>query len=105
MQFIAERKLLYSLKHSDTRTEFTIGISAPFLVQQGMMDFAVGEQGCSGCHVGIVGLDEKYPDVYGADSLQAVSLASGAVASLLKRLSKKYDFFHLSGEPYFDDQP
>jgi hypothetical protein len=73
-QFIAERKLLYSIKGSDTRSEFTIGISAPYFVQPGTVKFSVGEEGCSGCHIGLVGLNEQYPDVYGADTLQPLTL-------------------------------
>ena len=104
-QFIAERKLIFSPKDSDVRAEVTIGIGPPFLVTNGMVDFPVPKEGYSACHVGIVGLDEKCQDVYGIDSLQAVSLAAGAAEALLKRLSKKYDFFFLSGELYFDGGP
>lgn len=101
-QYIAERKLLYSLKGDDARKEFIIRLSAPYLVQDGMVNFPVGEEGCWGCHVEIAGLDEKYSEVYGADSLQAINFASD-VDHFLKRLQKKYDLFFLSGEPYFDD--
>lgn len=102
-QFIAERKLLYSLKGGDTRKEFVIRLGAPYLVQEGMVNFSVGKEGCWRCHVEIEGLDEKYlEEVYGADSLQAVNIASNA-EPFLKRLQKKYDLYWLSGEPYFDD--
>jgi hypothetical protein len=102
-QYIAERKLLYSLKGSNTRKEFVVRLGAPYLVKEGMVNFPVGKEGCWGCHVEIEGLDEKYlEEVYGADSLQAVNMASN-VESFLKRLQKKYDLFWLSGEPYFDD--
>ena len=101
-EFIAERRLLYALKGSDIRKEFAVRLGAPYLVQEGMVNFSVGGDGCWGCHVEIEGLDEKYSEVYGADSLQAVNLASN-VEPFLERLQKKYDLFFLSGDPYFDD--
>ena len=100
-QFIAERKLLYSLKSSDVQKEFFVRLGAPYHVEEGTVDFSVGKEGCSGCHIEIVGLDETYPEVYGADSLQALSLATSAIESFLKRLQKKYDLYWLTGEPYF----
>jgi hypothetical protein len=100
-EFIAERKLLYSLKGSGERRNLIIRIGVPYLVKEGMVDFPVGE-GFAGCHVEIDGLDETYPEVYGADTVQALNLASN-LEPLLKRLQKKYDFYWASGEPYFDE--
>jgi len=101
-QFIAERKLLYSLKGGNTRKELVIRLGAPYFVQEGMVNFSVGEKGCWGCHIEIEGLNEKYSEVYGADSLQAVNIASD-VEPFLKRLQEKYDLYWSSGEPYFDN--
>lgn len=101
--FIAERKLLCSAKGSDVRTEIIIRIGAPYFVREGTVSFAVGEEGCSACHIEIEGLNEPYPEVYGADSLQAITLAANAIEPFLKRLQKKYDLYHLNGESYFDD--
>lgn len=101
--FIAERKLLYSLNGNEIRNEFTVGISAPYVVRQDMVNFTVGEGGCYGCQIGVIGLNEKHRDVYGADSLQAINIASNAIEPFLKGLNKKYDLFYLSGETYFDD--
>ena len=99
--FIAERRLLYALKGSDTRKEFVIGISAPYLVSQSMVTYPIGE-GFAGCDLRLEGIDEEGEKLYGADSLQAVNLASN-VEAFLKRLQEKYDLFWLSGEPYFED--
>jgi len=99
-QFIAERRLLYSPKGSDDRREFVIRIGAPYLVEEHMVDFPI-KNGFAGCHVEIEGLSETYSEVYGADSLQAVNLASN-VEPFLKRLQKKYDLYWSSGEPYFE---
>ena len=101
MNYIAERKLQYSEKGSTKRNTFFIRISEPFFVEQSMVSFPLDGE-IHGCKVDIDGLDETYPDVYGADALQAVNLASN-VESMLKRLQKKYDIFWFSGEPYFDD--
>lgn len=103
LQYIAERKLIYTLKGSNVKREFIIRLSAPYFVKESTVNFPVGDDGCSACHIDIKGLDESYPEVYGADSLQAVSLASVAIESFLKRLKKKYNFYYLNGESYFDD--
>ena len=99
--FIAERRLLYALKGSDIRKEFVIGICAPCPVDQSMVTYPIGE-GFSGCEVRLEGLDEEGEKIYGADSLQAVNMASN-VEAFLKRLQEKYDLFWLTGEPYFDE--
>ena len=99
--YIAERRLLFSPKTSDERSELTIRIGAPFVVEEGSVDFPVGE-GISGCRVEFDGLTGEYCDtVYGADLLQALQLAVN-VEPTLERLRKKYDFFFPTGEPYFD---
>ena len=100
-QFIAERKLLYSLKGDHVQKEFSVRLGAPYHVAEGTVDFSVGKEGCSGCHIEIVGLNETYPEVYGADALQAITLATNAIEPFLQRLQKKYDLYWLTGEPYF----
>jgi hypothetical protein len=99
--FIAERNLLYSEKGSDVRRPFSIRIGRPYLVREGMVDYAVGE-GFAGCSISIDGLDRAVPDVFGIDSIQAISIASN-LEPFLKRLQRDYDVFWASGEPYFDD--
>lgn len=101
MKFIAERRLLYSLKGSNERKELVIRLGIPYQVEEGMMDYPTGE-GFAGCHVEIDGLDEEHPEIYGADTLQAINIASN-VEPFLKRLQKKYDLYWLSGEPYFEE--
>lgn len=103
MDYIAERRLLYSKKNELSRNEFSIKISAPYIVQQQSVKFPV-DGVMAGCHVGIDGLNERSFEVYGMDSLQAVHLASD-IDALLERLGAKYDFFWLTGEPYFDSEP
>jgi hypothetical protein len=99
---VAKRELLYSLKGSDIRKKFLIRISYPFIVNQDTVNFDIGE-GLMGCHIDTEGLEkEYYHDVYGVDEIQAINIASN-VDPFLERLSKKYDLFWLSGEPYFDE--
>lgn len=100
-KYIAERKLFYSHKGSAEKNAFVIRISLPFEVNQSMVDHPVA-QDYSGCHIQIDGLPEIYPDVYGADSIQALNLATNLEA-FLRRLQKKYDLFWASGEPYFEE--
>ena len=100
---IAERKLLYSLKGSDAKCVLTIRIDATYSVEQEMVDFPIGE-GLVGCHIETEGLEKEYMhEAYGVDEIQAINIASN-IEPLLERLSKKYDFYWLSGEPYFEEQ-
>jgi hypothetical protein len=55
------------------------------------------------CVVKFDGFPEAVLDeVYGADSLQALQLAVD-VEPVLKRLSKRFDFYFPTGEGYFDE--
>ena len=101
MKYIAERKLLVSEKTSDTTREVIIKISEPFIATEENASFPV-DGVASGCHVEIVGLEEPGFDMYGMDSLQAINLASN-IEPLLERLSDKYNFFWITGEPYFEE--
>ncbi|MEJ0062662.1 MAG: hypothetical protein WDO70_05535 [Alphaproteobacteria bacterium] len=101
-EFVAERQLLCSLKGSDVRKEITIGISAPFSVNQDMVSFDIGS-GLFACRVEVVGLDEISRDVYGMDSFQAIHLATDTVESWLRQLRKKYDIYFPNGDAYFDN--
>lgn len=101
-KFIAKRELLYSLKESSTRQKFCIRISAPYLIEEGMVSFRF-DPGTAACKIEFDGLPDSLTEVvYGMDSLQAVNLASN-IEPLLGRLQKKYDLYWLSGEPYFED--
>jgi hypothetical protein len=102
-KWIAERKLLYALKGSKERKDLTVRISQPYLVESGSVNFTVAD-GTGGCSVEFQGIDEDYLDeVYGADLLQALQLATD-IEPTLRRLSKKYDLYFPSGEPYFDSE-
>lgn len=100
--YIAERRLLFSLKDNDFQQEFTIGLTTPYSVDQKSVDFDIGE-GLYACDIELDGLDEKSHTVYGMDSLQAVHIASNGIEHFLKRLRKKYDFFWHPDEPYFEE--
>lgn len=101
--YIAERTLLCSEKGNNLKKKIIIRLSAPYSVKENDVSFSVGEDGCSACQIQIDGLNEFCPNVYGADSLQAISLAINAIESFLKRLEKKYDFYYLDGGYYFDN--
>jgi len=101
MDYIAERKLLFSEKNIHATKEITIKISYPYVVQQDDVQFPV-DGVTAGCCVEIDGLDEPGFDLYGMDSLQAINLASN-IEPLIERLSAKYNFFWLTGEPYFEE--
>ena len=99
---IAERELLYSLKGGATRQKLVVRISAPYLVDEGMVKFKF-DPGTAGCTIEFDGLPEGLTEeVFGADSVQALALAAD-IDPYLRGMRKKFDFFWLSGEPYFDD--
>jgi hypothetical protein len=56
------------------------------------------------CKIVFDGLPEDDMEVYGTDSMQALSLATD-IEDVLGRLSKRYDFFWATGEPYFEAEP
>lgn len=89
---IAERQLLFSTKGSDERKELVIRVGEPYWVSDEM----------AACPVEFEGLFMEISDPCGADLLQALHLASD-VDPFLKKLSRKYDFYFPTGEPYFWD--
>jgi len=107
-KWVAERKLLYSVKGSDIRSELVIRISEPYLVEEGTVNFELSE-GTAGCSVEFIGLKDgvvfkkrNEHEVYGVDSMQALQLAVD-IEPALKRLSKKYNIFFPCGDLYFDE--
>lgn len=101
MKYIACRKLLYSNKGASATKEIVIKVSEPFVATENSVAFTV-DGVVSGCHVEVEGLDEPGFDLYGMDSLQAINLSSN-IDPFLERLSDKYNFFWMSGEPYFEE--
>jgi hypothetical protein len=99
--FIAERKLLFALKGQEERRPLIVRVSAPVVVAEGTVDFQVAD-GTAVCTVEFQGLGEDSIREYGADSIQALSLAVN-IDRYLSRLKKKYDFYFPDGEPYFED--
>ena len=100
-RYIAERKLLFSKKGGDKRSEVAIRITEPYILRQQDVELPVDGLVAS-CRISFDGLDEAESVVYGMDSLQAVNLASN-IEAVIKRLSNKYDFFWITGEPYFEE--
>jgi len=103
MKTIAKRVLFYSEKGSNIRNKFIIRIGFPYVADENMVDFIIGEEGVVGCHIETDGLpNEHQDDVYGVDEIQAINMASN-VEPFLMRLQKEYDLYWQSGEAYFDD--
>ncbi|MBB6522821.1 hypothetical protein [Pseudoteredinibacter isoporae] len=100
---IAKRELLYSLKGESLKKKIKVLIHEPRDVSSEELGFAV-HSGASVCKVEIVGLPEKFSDeVHGADSIQALSMASD-VEGYLKYFQRKYDLYWGCGESYFDNE-
>ena len=92
-QFIAERKLIAVRRDTGERKEVTYRVGVPY--------WAPGEEFAS-CPVEFEGMFSMLADSKGVDELQALNLASDLDGFLVK-LQVKYDFYWLSGEPYFDE--
>lgn len=102
VEIIATRPLQYSAKGHPERHDIEIRIHAPFEVQEGSVNFDIGD-GVSACRWEVVGLPEKFEHViYGIDTLQALQLALDT-DPIVRALEKRYDLFWASGEPYFED--
>ncbi len=102
-QCIAERNLFFSLKGSNERSLLIIRIFAPRKVVAGDVDFDFAE-GTAVCVVQFQGLSgAEAVQIYDADTVQALQLASD-VDSTLERWTKKYDFYFPSGENYFESE-
>lgn len=100
-RYIAERRLWFSEKKGGVRKKLLVGVGAPMVVTQDEVKYPV-DGVMSKCHVEFEGMNEHSFDVFGADSLQAINLASN-IEAVIERLSDKYDFYWDTGEPYFDD--
>lgn len=99
---IAERHLLFSARGETERKPLVIRIFAPRPVDPSSVSFKVAT-GTAVCSVEFDGIpDDTQGDTYGADSLQALQLAAD-IEPVLKRLSKRYDFYYPTGEGYFDE--
>ena len=100
-RYIAERHLWFSEKKGGVRKKLLVGIAAPVAVAQHEVKYPI-DGVMSKCHVEFEGSNEHSFDVFGADSLQAVNLASN-IEGVIERLSDRYDFYWATGEPYFDE--
>lgn len=99
---IASRTLKFVEIDSKVSGELIVEIFKPYLLKEEMVDFAI-TSGCAGCSLRVRGIDTDFYDqeVYGVDSVQALELASN-VEGMLKHISKKYDLYFETGEPYFE---
>ena len=101
-EIIAERRLCWAKKGESSRTDFFVRIGAPFVVEPGSVDFPVSE-GTGACSVEFAGFPVDVNDtVYGADTVQALQLATD-IDPILKRFSDQYDIYFPTGEPYFEE--
>jgi len=97
---IALRELLYNLKSEKIRKKLIVRISEPYLVDKNKVDFRFDE-GTAGCTIEFDGLDEDNIEIFGIDKLHALSQAVD-IDRYLKGFTNKYDFYWVTGEPYFD---
>lgn len=99
---IAGRQLHYTKIGETQRRIVTILIGAPYLLTEDNADIAFDE-GTARCVFSFDGIAERGVEATGADTLQAIELAVNSVERVLRHLCKKYEFYYLTGEPYFED--
>ena len=99
---IAERRLIFSEKGNFERKPLLIRIYAPQPVDPDSVRWRT-DADTSSCVVEFDGIpNANLGETYGADSIQALQLAVD-IEPVLRRLSKRYDFYFPSGEGYFDE--
>jgi hypothetical protein len=98
---VAERRLLCSRKNSNLRAEVVFRLGSP-RATKGLNSAGLADGEMFECEVGIAGLEAPSVKYFGMDSVQALQLAAD-LDPLIRRLSIRYDFFWLTGEPYFDE--
>ncbi len=101
-ELVASRSLRFKNRNSNESGELVVEIYKPYLLKEGMVEFPVSV-GNAGCSLRVTGLDtERYNDeIYGMDSLQAISMAVD-VEGILKKISETYELFFQDGDPYFE---
>jgi hypothetical protein len=85
-EFIAERKL-YAVNPAGEKTPFSIRIGKPYAELDGKR---------WACPVWLDGLDDRYADIRGMDSLQAVTLAIAFAGSMMDGFAKRGHTFQYS---------
>ena len=98
--FIAKRTLLYAELGQRQQHKFEIRITQPGPVEPGSSSVPLDEDAMA-CWVKFDNFPEKDMVFYGADQLQALQFAVD-IEPYLRAMSKKYDLFYDTGEPYFD---
>jgi hypothetical protein len=101
-EIIASRRLQFKCRNTEKYGNIVIEIYKPYLLREEMVDFPISS-GNSGCSVKVIGLETDYYDqeVYGADAIQALQLATD-IEGILKHIDKKFELFFEDGEPYFE---
>jgi hypothetical protein len=98
---IPVRELFYCLKGKQVRKKLIVRIRGPYLINKNEVNFRFDE-GTAGCTIEFDGLGEDNIEVFGIDRLHALSL-SVDIDSYLKSMTTKYDFYWITGEPYFEE--
>lgn len=99
-EIIASRRLFYREVGGTSLSECSFGIERPKIVTTEDAVMKADGLVCT-CRVFVEGLDMSPITVYGVDAVQAIQLASD-LDSIVKRLTSRFEFFWLDGEPYFD---
>lgn len=100
---IAHRRLSFSKKGEEIRSDLTIYIGVPKFVSPSSLPFEADVE-MAVCDLEIIGFEEPYTQsMIGADLLQAIQLATN-VDPILKGFSKMYDIYYEDGEPYFETE-
>ena len=98
---IAQRELVFCKKGSSTRLDLSVRVGLPRAVDRTATGTPL-DPGSAVCTIEFEGLGIKDIEVHGVDTLHALAQAV-EVDTYLLGMTKNFDFFWPSGEPYFDD--
>jgi hypothetical protein len=97
--FVASRQLLYARKGTGDKRPFRVLIGAPIHVEKTVTGVALDSDAIE-CRIRFEGLDAEDVFVYGADTLQALSMAT-SIDPYLRSMMHRFDFYWPTHEPYF----
>ena len=100
-KFFAHRDLLFAKKGEQHKSRLTVRVSPPNIVSSTRGGTAL-DAGSAACEISFEGLGVENVEVYGIDTIQALALAVD-IDPYIRGLSKNFDFYWPTGEPYFDE--
>lgn len=99
--FIAQRELLFARKGEQRKSNLTVRVSAPYLVQRTRGGTTL-DPGAAACEIAFDGLGIENIELHGIDTIHALAQAID-IDKYLRGFEGRLDFYWPTGEPYFDE--